>query len=93
VNLDRQRASRTNRLLDEVCAKYGWCDVVMIPGAAENFHQLVTAGADAYQLADAILKAEGATAARPHRRQLRRLIEDWLLDPPGPGADSGLPLL
>ena len=93
MNLDRQRPSRTNRLLDEVCAKYGWCDVVMTPGAAENFHRLVTAGADAYQLADAILEAEGASAAHPHRGQLRHLIEDWLFDPRGRWAHSGRRLL
>jgi hypothetical protein len=79
--------------LDEVCTKYGWCDVVMIPGAAEHFHRLVAAQADAYQLADAILEAEGASAAHPHRRQLRRLVEDWLFDPRGRGAHSALPLI
>lgn len=93
MSLDRQRASRANRLLDEVCAKYGWCDVVMVPGAAESFLELVAAQADASQLADAILEAEGASAAHPHRRQLRRLIEDWLFDSRGRGAQSGLPLL
>ena len=90
MDLDPEN-SRTNALLWEVCVKYGWCDVRF---QAEAFHRLVESGANVDALVDAILLAEGAELDHPHRGQyLRRLVDDWLFDPEGRGAHSGLPLL
>lgn len=66
----------------------------MKPGQLEAFEQLVSSGADAGALVDLILVAEGAGLDHPHReRYLVRIVEDWLFDPQGRGARSGLPLL
>lgn len=83
--------SRTNALLWEICTKYGWCDVRF---QAEAFCELVRSGADADTVVDAILRAEGAELDHPHRdRYLQRVVEDWLFDPQGRGAHSGMPLV
>lgn len=90
VDLDPEK-SRTNALLWEACVKYGWCDIRY---EAEAFQRLVASGANADALADAILHAEGAELDHPHRSEyLQHLVEDWLFDPDGRGARSGLPLL
>ena len=83
--------TRTDALLWEVCVKYGWCDVRY---EADAFRELVSSGADAGALVDAILRAEGAALTHPHRAQyLEGLVADWLFDPDGRGARSGLPKL
>lgn len=92
VGPDPDSASRTSRALNEVCANLGFCDVSMIPEAAAAFHGLVGSGAAADELVDAILDAEGSARwASPHRAALRGVVEDWLFDPQGRGAQSGLP--
>jgi hypothetical protein len=90
VDLDPEKP-RTNALLWEMCVKYGWCDVRY---QAAAFHRLVASGAQADEVVDAILRAEGAALDHPHRdAYLQRVVMDWLFDPDGQGARSGRPLL
>jgi hypothetical protein len=90
VDLDPE-LSRTNALLWEICTKYGWCDVRF---QAEAFYEVVASGGGADAVVDAILRAEGAQLDHPHRDlYLQHVVEDWLFDPQGRGARSGLPLL
>jgi hypothetical protein len=75
--------------LIELCVKYGYC----IPD--EKAHPLlgdVPDDADAFLAA--VLAADGRDPAlvdKRERQELRGVVCDWLFDPQGRGAKSGLP--
>ena len=77
-------------LLDELCVKHGWClnpddQAALVAKRARDHDEVV----------DAIIRAEyGETHAleRETRQWLAALVDDWLFDPRGRGAASGLPL-
>ncbi len=76
-------------LLEELCTKYGWC---LEPDDRDSLLQSDTGDADA--IADAIVAGElGNAGLCDHRTRswLTSLIDDWLFDPSGRGAASGLP--
>jgi hypothetical protein len=81
-------ASRLEALLAELCAEHGWC------GAGREAEHIRGLGSDAARIVDAVLRAEGVapeTARREDRALLTQRVEDWLIDPAGRGARSGLP--
>lgn len=78
-------------MTSEVCVRYGFCDVrYESPDYIDPRRHKVS------EIVDLILKAEGV--ARPEyydktmRRNIARLVEDWLFDSHGRGANSDLPL-
>ncbi len=82
-------ASRSEALLDELCAVHGWC---LEPAAREAL--LAGPVGDAESVTEAILRAELGPDHLSDRRTLawlRDLVDDWLVDPEGRGARSGLP--
>ena len=75
-------------LLEELCTKYGWC---LEPDDRDRLLQS-DGGVDA--IADDIVAGELGDAGlcdRKTRSWLTSLIDDWLFDPSGRGAASGLP--
>jgi hypothetical protein len=88
--VDRLAAtSRMGALLRELCG-YGWC----LP--LEDRRALEAAGPqDRETVVDSIIRAEcGEDDVRDEdtRAFLRPIVDDWLFDPTGRGARSGLPL-
>jgi hypothetical protein len=85
-------ATRMNSLLTEICKERGWC----IGGEHDRarVQQAVDAGADA--VVDTLIRVEmqmePTMLDRETRRWLRGKVVDWLFDPRGRGALSGLPL-
>jgi hypothetical protein len=82
-------ASRMEALLYELCITYGWClepdDRAALPAQHAR---------DRDEIVDAIIRAERGdveTVDRGTRRWLTALVDDWLFDPDGRGASSGLP--
>jgi hypothetical protein len=76
-------------LLDELCVKYGWC-----LGPDDRAGLLQADAPDAEAIADAIVDGELGDADvcdAKTRRWLIAMIDDWLFDPSGRGAGSGLP--
>ena len=76
-------------LLEELCVGYGWC---LEPN---DYHASEVEVVDRETVIDAILHAEygdSRAADRATRRWLAALADDWLFDPRGRGASSGLPL-
>ncbi len=84
--------TRMNSLLTEICTERGWC----IGGAEHRaqVRQAVEAGADAVvdTLTRIEMEIEPVMLDRETRRWLRGKVVDWLFDPRGRGASSGLPL-
>jgi hypothetical protein len=76
-------------LLEELCTKHGWC----LPEEDQN--ALLAAGPqDREAIVASIMRAEFGDShpLDEHRRAwLRRMVDDWLFDPAGRGARSGLP--
>jgi len=83
-------ASRMQALLDELCVKHGWC---LKPD--DRAALVATRARDRDDIVDAIIRAEHGEAHALERatpRWLAALVDDWLFDPRGRGAVSGLPL-
>jgi hypothetical protein len=82
-------APRTRReaLLYELCSHHGYF------GIGLSADELVD-GLTAEDIADIVLRREGLNPAidRRQRQRLIAIVEDWLFDPQGRGASSGLPL-
>jgi hypothetical protein len=81
--------NRMNALLRELC-EYGWCLSLEDSGALED-----AGPQDRETVIDAIIRAEcGEDELRDEdtRAFLRPIVDDWLFDPTGRGARSGLPL-
>jgi hypothetical protein len=85
-------ATRMDSLLSEICTERGWC----IGGDEHSaqVRQAVEAGADA--VVDTLIRIEMEMEPimldKKTRRWLRGKVVDWLFDPHGRGALSGLPL-
>ena len=81
-----------NSLLTEVFIERGWC----IGGTEDRarVREAVHAGADA--VVDTLIRIEmqmePVMLDKETRRWLRGKVVDWLFDPCGRGASSGLPL-
>jgi hypothetical protein len=78
--------TRREALLYELCASYGYCNDL---GASA-----LTNIDSANEIVQAILVAEDldpVTCDRKTEAQLLQVVNDWLFDPHGRGAKSGLP--
>jgi hypothetical protein len=76
-------------LLEELCARYGWC----LP-PEERQALLASRARNRAEVADAIIRAEyGEPAVKDadKRAFLLPIVDDWLFDASGRGARSGLP--
>ena len=79
--------SRREALLRELCMDLGFCDTGLTPDD-------LTDGVAATEIVELVLSGEGLDpTATPGtlRQAMRQLIDDWLFDPNGRGARSGLP--
>jgi hypothetical protein len=79
-------ASRREALLQELCTRCGFCNEL------DSSALLNMGGVD--EVVHAVLVAEGLdplTCARKTKAYLAQAVEDWLFDPRGRGAKSGLP--
>jgi hypothetical protein len=85
-------ATRMNSLLTEICIERGWC----IGGTEDRarVREAVDAGADAVvaTLIQIEMQMEPVMLDNETRRWLRAKVVDWLFDPRGRGASSGLSL-
>jgi hypothetical protein len=80
-------ASRREAALRELCVGLGFCDTGLTPD------DLADPIASA-EMVDLVLRREGldpATTRSTLRESVLRVVEDWLFDPNGRGARSGLP--
>ena len=80
-------ASRREALLGELCVGVGFCDTGLTPDELAD-------PIEASEILELVLNGEGldpATTRSALRESIRRLIDDWLFDPDGRGASSGLP--
>ena len=80
--------SRREALLQEVCAKSGFCNGVDADDLVEGL------GRD--EIVRMVFVAEGfqpdsAMWQRTLREPMERMVDDWLFNPNGRGAKSGLP--
>jgi len=84
-------ATRMNGLLSEICIEQGWC---LAASGEAQVRQALGAGADA--VVDTLIRVEmhmePVMLDKETRRWLRGKVIDWLYDPRGRGASSGLPL-
>jgi hypothetical protein len=77
-------------LLVELCVTHGWC---LKPSDQDRL--LGVDVSDSGVITDEIIRAElgeDSVADRATRAWLKALVDDWLFDPDGRGAASGLPL-
>ena len=75
--------------MEELCTKYGWC-----LGADDRADLVASRPLDREALAEAIIRAEFGDASvdeQDRRSFLLPILDDWLFDPAGRGARSGLP--
>ena len=84
-------ATRLNSLLTQICTERGWC---LSPDDGDRVRLTIPDGVD--RVVDSIIRAEleiePIMCDKDTRRWLRRKVNDWLFDPHGAGASSGLPL-
>lgn len=77
-------------MLSQICTERGWC---LGPDDAERVRRAIPDGADA--VVDTIIRAElriePVLCNTATRRWLVGKVNDWLFDPDGRGALSGLP--
>lgn len=81
--------SRRAACRDELCARLGYCGSNDRYSTADDL-----TGETATEVVDAVLVAEGlnpVTADSGQRAQIKAIVYDWLFDPYGRGARSGLP--
>jgi hypothetical protein len=77
-------------LLYELCVEYGWCMSLEGSRAVQ-----ATDPRDRSAIADAIIRGEFGESGLQDadtRAFLMPIVDDWLFDPSGRGARSGLPL-
>ena len=82
-----QPKSQREALLHELCARGGYCSTGLTVDD-------LTAELNADQITEMILRGEGLDPAMTDREQsavVLRMVQDWLFDPSGRGARSGLP--
>jgi len=90
VGVGYPNATRMSGLLAEICKERGWC----IGPEETEVRVAVEAGADAVvdMLIRIEMQMEPVMLDKETRRWLRGRVVDWLFDPCGRGASSGLPL-
>lgn len=73
-------------LLEELCAQQGFCSTGLTP---EDLTESLTA----QEIAEMVLAGEGLDPQIDSRSRdmIARTVSDWLFDPDGRGARSGLP--
>ena len=79
--------SRREALLYELCARGGYCSTGL---AVDD----LTAELSADEITEMLLRGEGLDPVMTDRKQsadVLRMVQDWLFDPRGRGASSGLP--
>lgn len=77
--------SRRAAMLHELCTQYGYCN--------ELKADAITESSSIEEIVDSVLVAEGVDPAMTDRKIhafLARVVDDWLFDPQGRGAKSGL---
>lgn len=83
-------ATRMDALLEELCTKHGCCL------REEDRSALIVAGShECEAVTDSIVRAEFGESKlgdETRRAWLRPIVDNWLFDPVGRGARSGLPL-
>jgi hypothetical protein len=84
-------ATRVNSLLSQICAERGWC---LPPGSDELVRSTVADGDAAVvdMLIRTELEIDPVMCDAATRRWLTGKVNDWLFDPNGRGASSGLPI-
>jgi hypothetical protein len=84
-------ATRLNSLLSQICVERGWC---IAPDDHAQVRQAIAGGADAVvdTLIRIELQIEPVMCDKRTHRWLYGKVVDWLFDPRGRGASSGLPL-
>lgn len=91
VAMGHPGASRTNSLLTQICTERGWC---LPPGSDELVRATIADGPAA--VIDILIRTEmgidPVMCDSATRRWLSEKVEDWLFDPVGRGACSGLPI-
>jgi hypothetical protein len=84
-------ATRVSSVLTRICVERGWC---LSPEGEQRVRQAIPDGVEA--VADTIIRIEleidPVTCDKKTQRWLVGKLDDWLFDPCGPGASSGLPL-
>lgn len=79
--------SRREALLYELCARGGYCSTGLTVDD-------LTAELNANEITDMVLRREGLDPVLCDRKQsacVLHMVQDWLFDPRGRGAKSGLP--
>jgi hypothetical protein len=84
--MSRRPVNRMDALLEELCTQHGWC-------LGEHDWNALVAGThdDRDAVAAAIVRAEFGQADAEREAWLAPIVDDWLFDPAGRGARSGLP--
>lgn len=79
-------ATLREALLYELCVKLGFCSTGLTP-------EDLTETQSAREIADMVLTREGLRPGidETMRNSVERQVSDWLFDPHGRGAKSGLP--
>ena len=84
-------ATRMNSLLSQIFVERGWC---LPPNEEGRVRRAIPNGINA--VADTIIRTELEIELilcdKDTRRWLQGKVNDWLFDPRGRGASSGLPL-
>lgn len=78
--------TRREALLYELKARHGY---FVNPMSADDLSEM----ASPHEIAERVLQIEGLDPALDSKNydEVRRVIEDWMFDPNGRGARSGLP--
>ncbi len=86
-----QDATRLNSLLSQICEESGWC---VAPADYDEVRRSIDFGAEAVvdTLIRIELEMEPIMCDKETRGWLRAKVVDWLFDPRGRAATSGLPL-
>lgn len=84
-------ATRVHSLLSEICREWGYC---LPPGSDEKIRSTIPEGEQAVVelIIQIELGIEPIMAAKDTHRYLRSKVIDWLFNPHGRGAASGLPM-
>jgi len=80
-------SSRREALLHELCARGGYCSTGLTVDD-------LTDELSADEITEMVLRGEGLDPGLTDRKQsagVLRTVQDWLFDPQGRGAKSGLP--
>ena len=82
--------SRIDGIFDDLVVKQGWGMYGDSSGLRASPPKTIDAFVDQLLIIDG---RDPASASKADRRLLRAIVNDWIFDPSGPGARSGLPLV